>query len=152
MKQRCQTSIVLGALSIALGCAGCTVTPVPSVPIPSHPSSTSGEPAPTARASADGSQVAVHTKPVDGYMDSAIAGTLEVSDGCVVIRTSDGKLTTPVFVAGDVDWDGKRLTMLLTGRTLQLDTEVRLSGGPGSTGTDDLPPGCPATTWAAGPS
>lgn len=95
--------------------------------------------------------MALHTKPVDGYMDSVLAGTLAVVDGCVVIRTTTGPVT-PVFVPGDVDWDGATLTFLATGRELRLGTEVRLSGGRSSGVGEILPPGCPDAAWAAGPS
>lgn len=95
--------------------------------------------------------MALHSQPVDGYMDRFITGTLEVVNGCVVIKTSQ-EAVTPIFSPGDVAWDGANLTLLLTGRVLQLGTQVRLSGGPASTKKDKLPAGCPPTAWAAGPS
>ena len=138
--------VAAAALSCTAACTGGESRPT------EPPAQTAtASPAAAPRASAGGSQVALHTKPVDGYMDSVLAGTLAVVDGCVVIRTTTGPVT-PVFVPGDVDWDGATLTFLATGRELRLGTEVRLSGGRSSGVGEILPPGCPDAAWAAGPS
>jgi hypothetical protein len=138
------------AISTALVVAACEQTTPPPTEVPTRtpPSQVTSSP----RTSARGSQVAVHARTVDGYMDSAISGMLTVVDGCVVIKTSNGRLVTPIFVASDVDWDGATLTLLASGRKLRLEAEVRLGGGPASAKGEALPPGCPPAAWAAGPN
>lgn len=132
-----------------LACSACTAGEPPPTQPPAAPGAAS--PGPTPRSSAAGSQVALRSTPVDGYMDSALRGTLAVITGCVAVQTSGGPVT-PVFGPGDVDWDGATLTLLASGHTYRVGDAIRLGGGPMSRTRALLPPGCPNDAWSIGPS
>lgn len=56
-----------------------------------------------------------------------LVGTVEVLDGCLVVKRSGSEPVVPVFASGNTDWDGA--TLLWDGDEYGMGDGIELSGG-----------------------
>lgn len=90
----------------------------------------------------------------DITMDALFYGTLQLTDGCLVVvgeSGMSGRTVVPVFKAGVTTWDGAVLTR--AGERYELGDEISMGGGTSSASDPELvvPESCPADAevWLA---
>lgn len=107
----------------------------------------SSESDPGLEGSTDEIRVAVYEPAGPGGDSALLAGIVETSGDCVVVKVSDGSIHTPVFNRTQIRVTGREFSY--GGKTFKEGDTISLGGG--YTTESDLPAGCPSAAFTVGP-